>query len=149
VSRGYFAIGVYQPKIPDNIGTLMRAAYLYGAAYVFTIGKRYERQATDTPNTAKHTPLFHYEDFSDFLHHRPDNAQIVGVELDHRSVSVENFSHPERAIYLLGAEDYGLRERQRHHCDHLIQIPTVKPQSMNVSAAGSIALYSRHVQMVR
>jgi hypothetical protein len=46
--RGFFAVGVDQPKCEINIGTLWRTAHILGAAYLFTIGKRYRRQPSDT-----------------------------------------------------------------------------------------------------
>jgi hypothetical protein len=34
--RGYFGIGIYHGKTEENIGTLWRSAYAYGADFVFT-----------------------------------------------------------------------------------------------------------------
>ena len=48
--KGYFEIGIYQPKYEENIGTLMRSAYQLGAAGVFTVGKRYRKQVGDVFN---------------------------------------------------------------------------------------------------
>ena len=38
----------------------------------------------------------------------PHDCPLVGVELDDRSIPIENFAHPKRVVYLLGAEDHGL-----------------------------------------
>ena len=35
---GFFAVGVYNSKSADNVGTLWRSAFQLGAAYIFTIG---------------------------------------------------------------------------------------------------------------
>jgi hypothetical protein len=48
MTRGFFAIGIVNGKTHQNIGTLLRSAYLYDAAFVFTIGKRYDRQASSS-----------------------------------------------------------------------------------------------------
>ena len=37
---GFFAVGVYNSKSADNVGTLWRSAFQLGAAYIFTIGAR-------------------------------------------------------------------------------------------------------------
>ena len=37
---GFFAVGVYNSKSADNVGTLRRSAFQPGAAYIFTIGAR-------------------------------------------------------------------------------------------------------------
>ena len=35
---GFFAVGVYNSKSAENVGTLWRSAFQLGAAYIFTIG---------------------------------------------------------------------------------------------------------------
>jgi len=145
--RGYFAIGVYHPKTEVNVGSLYRTANLYGAAFVFTVGLRYQRRAADTMNTPQHKPLFHFEDLSDLIKHLPFSAPLIGVELDPRARMLNDFTHPERGIYLLGAEDHGLPPAVTDRCHHLVQIPTPAPQSMNVAVAGSIVIYDRYAKM--
>lgn len=142
-TRGYFAIGVYRPKTETNVGTLWRTAHLYRAAFVFTIGERYRRQSSDTPKTPLHTPLFHYRDVEDLLDHLPWSAPLVGVELDPRAVPLTDYTHRERSVYLLGAEDHGLPMDVLDACHDVIQIPSLMPQSMNVAVAGSLAIYDR------
>jgi len=145
-NRGYFGIGVYHPKTEQNIGTLMRSAYLYDAAFVFTVGRRYRRQASDTQKTDLHVPLFHFETIEDLINHLPNSAPLIGIELDPRGRQLHEYKHPERAVYLLGAEDRGLDQRVIDMCHSLIEIPTPQPQSMNVATAGSIVLYDRHAK---
>lgn len=106
--RGYFGIGVYAPKNEVNIGTLWRSAYSYGAGFIFTIGKRYKRQPSDTYKTWRHTPLLNYVCFDDFRQHIPFDCRVVCVEIAKDSTSLEVFEHPDRVIYLLGAEDNGI-----------------------------------------
>ena len=54
MKRGYFGIGVFHGKNEQNIGTLWRSANIMGADFIFTIGKRYSRQCTDTMKTPRH-----------------------------------------------------------------------------------------------
>lgn len=145
--RGYFAIGIENTKDAFNVGSLWRTADLFGAAFIFTIGRRYKTQASDTMKSARRVPLFHYADFEDFLGHLPHDAQLVGLELDPRAKPVEHFCHPERAVYLLGAEDHGLSKAAMQRCQHLLQLPG--RASLNVAVAGSIVLYDRHAKAVR
>ena len=144
MSRGYFAVGICGGKTPENLGTLWRSASLYGAAFVFTVGKRYRAQACDTPNTPRHTPLFHFSDLDDLVQHLPHGCPLVGVELADGSQPLSDYRHPERAAYLLGAEDNGLSAAQILRCHSLVQIEAARPYSMNVAVAGSIVLYDRH-----
>ena len=145
MSRGYFGIGVYGSKWESNIGTLLRSAHMYGADFVFTIGKRYSKQATDTPDTTRHTPLFEYTDWEDFTSHLPKGCEIVLIEQSDSSIQLTKYKHPERAVYVLGAEDWGLPQEilDRHQT---IEIPTIKSQSMNVSSAGTVVMYDRHTK---
>lgn len=144
--RGFFAVGVWHPKTAVNVGSLWRNAHLFGAAFVFTVGRRYRMQAADTPKTPLSTPLFHYEDVEDLLDHLPWSAPLVGVELDPRAEPLPTYRHRERSVYLLGAEDHGLPVDVLDACHDVVQIPSMLPQSMNVAVAGSLVLYDRHVK---
>ena len=62
--------------------------------------------------------------------------------MDKKAVLLDKFVHPRRAIYLLGAEDHGLPPRILKD-NIVVQIPTVKPISLNVSVSGSIILSHR------
>ena len=144
MSRGFFAVGVYQPKTEANVGSLWRTAHLYGAAFVFTVGRRYRTQSSDTPKTPRHTPLFHFDNIGDLTVHLPHGAPLVGVEMDESAVPLDNFDHPAAAVYLLGAEDNGLPPSVLSACHRLVVIPCPRPESMNVAVAGSLVIYDRH-----
>ena len=145
--RGYFGIGIFHGKCAENIGTLWRSANILGADFIFTVGQRYKKQCTDTMNTPKHVPLFHYEDWDDLMNHIPYDCPVVAVELDANSVPLERFVHPERCIYLLGAEDHGIPERILNRCYSTVQL--LGDSCMNVSTAGSIVMYDRAVKTMR
>ena len=48
MKRGFFGVGIENTKTHQNIGTLWRSASIMGASFMFTIGKRYKKQASDT-----------------------------------------------------------------------------------------------------
>lgn len=139
--RGYFEIGIYQPKTEMNVGTLWRSAYQLGASGIFTIGRRYKKQSSDTTNSYLHVPLRNYETFEDFKEHLPYDCQVVPVEMGGHKLS--NIVHPERAVYLLGAEDYGLPKDITDHCKLVISLESIGQNSYNVAVAGSIVMYHR------
>ena len=139
--RGYFGIGIYNVKSEVNVGGLWRHAQAFGASFVFTIGRRYRRQASDTTAAMRHVPMFHYEDVEDFLSHRPKDCYLIGVEIVAGSVPLGEFDHPERAIYLLGAEDHGLPPWLIEKCQHVVEIPT--RLCLNVASTGAIVMYDR------
>ncbi|WP_063023910.1 RNA methyltransferase [Nocardia niwae] len=146
MSAGYAGIAVYHPKFEVNVGTLWRSAHTYGAAMLATVGRRYKPQASDTCKAPNAIPLHHYSDIDDLIAHLPHSCPLVGVELDDRAVSLTEYRHPPRALYLLGAEDHGLPDTVLARCHEVIQIPSPAPWSLNVSVAGSAVLLDRYVK---
>ena len=145
--RGYFGIGIYHVKNEENIGTLWRSANILGADFIFTIGRRYKKQCSDTMLTPKHIPLFHYKDWDDFFVHTPYDCPVIAIELNDRSIPLEKFKHPERCIYLLGAEDGGIPNEILNRCQATVQL--LGDSCMNVSTAGSIVMYDRKVKRLK
>lgn len=145
--RGYFSIGIYGVKYSVNIGTLIRSARSMGANSVYTIGKRYEGQASAVGHD-KHIEMMHFEDYDDFRSSMApfrganigEGANIIAVETD-SATTLPQLSHPEKAVYLLGAEDKGLPEHILEDVDRVVSIPS--EWCLNVSVAGSIAMYDR------
>lgn len=146
--RGYWAVGVYHPKAGVNIGTLFRSAAAFGADFIFTVGRRYDRQASDTTKAWRHMPLFHFTDIDDLVSALPYSCPLVGVELDEKAVRLTDYEHHERAVYLLGAEDYGLPPEMIERCHEIVQIPGPS-HCLNVAVAGSIVMYDRFTKYVR
>lgn len=140
-NRGYFGIGIENTKCEFNVGTLYRSAFILGASFIFTIGKRYKHQASDTVKSWKSIPLYQHESFKEFYQTIPYDCRLIGIELDERAYQIRNFVHPQRAIYLLGAEDNGLSGEALSKCHDIIQLPG--NYCMNVSVAGSIVMYDR------
>jgi tRNA G18 (ribose-2'-O)-methylase SpoU len=142
--RGYFGIGIENIKTEMNIGTLWRSAKILDASFVFTIGKRYKKQSSDTIKAIKHMPLYNFDCFDSFYNNLPYNCKLVGVELLNTAIEIKNYAHPERAIYLLGAEDHGLTNKAIDKCHDIIQLPGLT--SLNVAVAGSIVMYDRFIK---
>lgn len=159
MTRGYFGIGIFNGKDDKNVGVLWRCASIYQANFIFTIGGRYKRDPGDTPNTPRHTPLFQYGQIASF----PEEATLVCIEQVrpqdwHRGQvsDLTDFKHPERAIYLLGAEDHGIPHIILRAAAHIVQIPTPhtiiregKTQAYphNVAIAGSLVMHDRYLKL--
>lgn len=140
-NEGYFAIGIYKHKTEHNVGTLWRSAYVLGASYIFTVGKKYKKQTSDVVKAWSRIPLFHYDEFEDLLENIPYDCRLVGVEIDDNATFLHDFEHPKRAIYLLGSEDFGLPQEIRDKCHFLIKLPG--NSSLNVGVTGGIVLHDR------
>lgn len=143
-SRGYFGIGVERSKTEANVGTLWRSAFAFGAAFVFTIGRRYPRQSSDTTESWRHIPLLEYADVEDFRAHIPYDCQVIGVELTPDAKPLETFDHPQRAIYVLGPEDGSLSGAVTELCQHVVRFDS--DYCLNVAAAGTVVMYDRNAK---
>jgi tRNA(Leu) C34 or U34 (ribose-2'-O)-methylase TrmL len=142
--RGFFGIGIYHPKKHQNCGTLWRSANIFGASYFFTVAPRFTtkfiRQHSDTMKSWRHMPYLRFETVNELNYSIPF-AELVAVEITDDAQSLVNFKHPERAIYLLGAEDHGIPPSVLERCQHKIYIPS--SHCFNVSAVGSMVMYDR------
>ena len=143
--RGFFGIGICNLKSNVNIGTLWRSAYIFDAAFIFTIGRRYEKQSSDTMATPRHVPLHNYRTFEDFIKSVPYDTQLVCIENKQATRYLNDFTHPPRAIYLLGAEDNGLPDKILKN-NIVVQIKSPKDFCLNVATAGSIVMYDRFIK---
>ncbi len=143
----FFGIGIQNGKTPENLGALWRSAQNLGASFIFTIGNRYAKQASDTHHAVKAMPYFHYDTFDDFYAHLPKGARLIGVEMTEGATPLESFQHPRRCVYLLGAEDHGLSKKAQEKSHHLVQFTSEK--SLNVAIAGSIVMYDRQLPKPR
>jgi len=146
--RGYFGIGIEGVKFKDNVGTLFRTASNFGADFIFTVGARYTRKCTDTTDTAKHKLLLHWDTPGKMLANIPQTVDIVGIEdidpLVGIATNLVDFEHPEKAVYILGAEDHGLSQETLKLCKNIVSIPTIR--CTNVAIAGAVVMYDRYVK---
>lgn len=141
-ARGYFGIGVFHPKHEVNIGTMWRSAAALGATFTFQIGSRYNRQASDTVRAWRHLPHFVYPDIDSWYQHAiPYDCVPVAVELTDTARPLDAYTHPDRAVYVLGAEDHGLPASLLGLCRDVVILPG--RFCLNVAVAGSIVMYDR------
>lgn len=138
--RGYYGIGIWQPMHECNIGTLFRSAYAMDASYIFTIGRKYRKQSSDTCNATAHVPYFNYQSTDEFLSNIPRLGHLVCVEITDKARPLQNFVHPAQAIYLLGSEGQTLPEKL---LSKGLQVKIPSKICLNVATAGSILLYDR------
>lgn len=137
----YFGIGIYKPKTEENVGSLWRTAYIYGASFIFIIDAKYKKKSADVLKVWSKIPLFQYSTIETFLQTVPYSCKIIGIEMDKRATPIKEFVHPERAVYLLGSENNGLTKELKNKCQELVVLPG--KESVNVAVAGSITIFDR------
>ena len=141
-------VGVENPKLKQNVGVMFRSALCLGAAdFLFTTGERYDPKThADVVQSNKRVPCFHFKDFRDLMEHRPNNCELVGIELADRATPLEKFQHPKRAIYLFGSEDQGLSKDAVKMCRYIVKLPAPIGVSMNLSSTASMVLWDRYLK---
>ncbi len=146
--RGFFSIGVERISKPMNLGALLRTAHAFGASYAFTVAAAFnarEVRLSDTADSAQHLPIFSYETIDEM--DLPRGARLVGVELTEDAIELPSFRHPLAAAYILGPERGSLSPEVQACCSFVVKIPT--RFCINVSLAGALVMYDRHISMGR
>lgn len=136
--RGFFAVGLDNPKTSANVAGAIRACGCYGASMLAISGLRYKAHSCDTQKYWRKSPLLQVDDLHSII---PYGAVPVAIELADDAVSLVDFTHPERAFYVFGAEDNTLGERVLKWCPHRVMIPT--RYCMNLAACVNVVLYDR------
>ena len=69
--------------------------------------------------------------------------RIVGLEQADRSITLKDYTSPDKIALLIGEEVHGIEQDLLEQCEDIIEIPMVgKKESFNVSVATGIALYA-------
>lgn len=138
--RGYSAVGLFDPANPFNVGAVLRAAFVYGAAMVVAAGRRYERPhlRCDTPRSWRHMPFIVTDDILGVV---PMGCTPIAVDMVPDAMPLPEFKHPERAFYIFGPEDGTLGPEITRRCHSSIFVQT--RYCMNLAAAVNVVLYDR------
>lgn len=136
--RGYCAIGLSNPKDSSNIASALRAAGIFNVAMVAATGKRYGRHSADTMRAYRHLPLLQVPDLRAVL---PYDCIAVAVEIVESATPLPEYTHPERAFYIFGAEDQTLGSATLDWCRDVVFIPTRR--CLNLAACVNVVLYDR------
>ncbi|MBQ0722166.1 MAG: RNA methyltransferase [Paraperlucidibaca sp.] len=140
----FVAIGLENPKTPDNVGSVLRAVGCFNAQAVYYSGQRYDIAAkhhTDTKNVQQRVNLARSESWHALKVQLPEGTQLVCVELALGATSLPEFEHPERALYVFGPEDGSLPKSVVSEADAVVYIPTIG--CLNLAATVNVLLYDR------
>lgn len=147
MSRGFSAVGLWNPKYDGNVGGTIRSAGLFDCRLVVIGGHRLKIngriERTDTRKAHRHVPVVWSENPLDAI---PHESTVVAIEMSKHSKCLTTFEHPESAFYLFGSEDGGIPRNVQDICDHVISIPV---GSINLASAVSIVLYDRMMKSLR
>ena len=150
------AIGLINPKSPDNVGAVLRAAGCYGVNTIYYTGTRFERAAKYQLDTKQRSETIALTGVGSLLEQRQPGQQLVCVELVEGATALPAFEHPARALYVFGPEDGSIDQALIDAADAVVYVPTIG--CMNLAATVNVLLYDRlakqqlaidHVERVR
>jgi tRNA(Leu) C34 or U34 (ribose-2'-O)-methylase TrmL len=138
-------IGLMNPKNPENVGAVLRAAGNFGADSVLYTGKRYPlavERNPDAPNISrKASQDIPITGVSCLLESVPMNMEIVCVEFAENATPLPDYQHPYNAFYIFGPEDGTIPQDLIDKADDVVYVPT--NGCMNLSATVTVVLYDR------
>lgn len=130
---------------PHNLGAILRTSWLMGVDGLII---PQDRAVGLTPTVHKvacggveHVEIARINNFTDpFTTLKEAGFWVYG--LSHKATkSIYDIEYPEKVIWVLGAEDKGLRSTTERICDELVSIPQASADaSYNVSVATAMAL---------
>lgn len=133
---------------PQNFGALCRTAEGLGASGVITPKDRGVHVSPGVYNASvgavETLPVVLVSNLGDALRKLKENGfWIVGTDLGEGTKPLDETPSFDKVVLVLGAELEGLSPTISKLCDWLVTIPLPgRVQSLNVSAAGAILLYS-------
>lgn len=137
---------------PHNLGAVLRTCWLMGVKAVLIPE---DRAVGLTPvvhkvaaGGAEHVPIIRDNNFASVF----ESLQEAGYwifGLSHRAKGlIYDLAIPRKVVWVLGAEDKGLRTSTEKVCDELIRFPQIEASaSYNVSVAAAMTLSESHRQM--
>ncbi|MBG7610535.1 MAG: TrmH family RNA methyltransferase [Anaerolineae bacterium] len=144
-------IGLINPKSPDNVNSVMRAAGNFRVDGVFYTGKRYPRALMRNPDigdmrrkVGQSIPLSEAENLIDIA---PENMELVCVEFAENAIALPEYQHPDNAFYIFGPEDGTISQDVIDRADAVVYVPTVG--CMNLAATVNVLLYDRFTKSFR
>ena len=130
---------------PHNLGAVLRTAWLMGVSACIIPE---DRAVGLTPVVHKvasggveHVPVVRVQNFANFFSDLKEQGfWIFGLSHESKG-TIFDLKVPEKVVWVLGAEDKGMRVTTERLCDELVRIPQISADaSYNVSVSAAIAL---------
>ena len=139
------SIGLSNPKSPENVGSVLRAAGNFRVDSVVYTGQRYPRALQlnpDIPKTrrsvSQDVPI---SGVTCLIDAAAEDMTIICVEFAENAIPLPEYQHPDRAFYVFGPEDGTLSQELIDRADAVVYVPTVG--CMNLAATVNVVLYDR------
>ena len=138
-------IGLSNPKSPENVNSVKRAAGNFRVDSILYTGERYPRAVKLNPattNMSRDVSLnIPVTGVACLLDEIPKNMEVVCVEFAEEAIPLPNYQQPDNALYIFGPEVGTLSQEIIDNADAVVYVPT--KGCMNLAAAVNIVLYDR------
>ena len=139
------SIGLINPKSPENVASVMRAAGNFRVDCVFYTGKRYPRalklKSCTVDMSRKVSQTIPLSEVTNLIDGLPENLKIVCVEFAEDAIALPEYQHPFNAFYIFGPEDGSISQQVINRADAVVYVPTIG--CMNLAATVNVVLYDR------
>lgn len=133
------------PKTPENVSSVMRAAGNFCIDAVFYTGMRYPRALKLHPGmvnmsrkVSQNIPL---SGVSCLIEQAAVDMKVVCIEFAENAIALPEYQHPASALYIFGPEDGSITQDVIDRADDVVYVPTVG--CMNIAATVNVVLYDR------
>ncbi|MFW2372738.1 MAG: TrmH family RNA methyltransferase [Gammaproteobacteria bacterium] len=151
MNQSNVSIGLCNPKSPENVGSVMRAAGNFRVHSVFYTGQRYPRALRLNPDLPKmsrrvsqNIPISGVSCLIDNVY---ENMKIVCVEFAENAIALPEYQHPDNAFYIFGPEDGTISQEVVDRADAVVYVPTIG--CMNLAATVNVVLYDRLAKSIQ
>lgn len=145
MNKQYVSIGLINPKSPENVHSVMRAAGNFRVNSVFYTGERYSKAIKLNPNAPnlarKVAEAVQLTQVKCLLESVQLDMKIVCIEFAENALPLTEYIHPENALYIFGPEDNTIDQEIINRADAVVYVPTIG--CMNLSATVNVVLYDR------
>ncbi len=145
MKKSRVSIGLINPKSPDNVGSVLRAAGNFRVDSVHYTGVRYPnalmRQGRSVDMSRKISQGIPISAATSLIDEASEDMKIVCVEFAVNAIPLPDYSHPEKAIYIFGPEDGSIEQDLIDRADSVVYVPT--EGCMNLAATVNVVLYDR------
>ncbi len=145
MKKSNVSIGLMNPKSPENVASVMRAAANFRVDSVFYTGKRYSRAVKLNPGapdiSRKLSQSIPLSEVSSLIDETAEKLNIVCVEFAENAIALPVYQHPHNAMYIFGPEDGSINQQVIDRADAVIYVPTIG--CMNLAATVNVVLYDR------
>lgn len=136
-----------------NVGAIFRTADATGVVKIFLVGytprpiDRFGREQTEIAKTSlgasAEVDWEYCEQVEKVLEKiQSEKCSLVAIEQTNTSVSLSDFSLPDKVAYCLGNEIDGVSKEVLEAADTIVEIPMLgTKESLNVSVAAGVVLY--------